>query len=87
MLQRIADLEAEVNKLKAEKSDQAIKAETTTSTQVQPQAPVVIEDSTAQSSAFPEYQRGLQFRGFGDVDLQQDNLVKPTDSSLVFSTC
>lgn len=71
MLQRITDLEAEVNKLKAQKSNQPIKPETITSVEVQPQAPpVVIEDPTPQHAALPEYQRGLQFRGFGDVDLQ-----------------
>ena len=70
MLQRIADLEAEVKKLKADKSDQAAKTETTTG-QVQPQAaPAAVEESTAQNAFIPEYRRGLQFRGFGDVDLQ-----------------
>ena len=69
MLQRIADLEAEVSKLKAEKSDQTTKTETITTNQVQQQAPAV-EEPTAQNSFVPEYRHGLQFRGFGDVDLQ-----------------
>jgi hypothetical protein len=74
MLKRIAELEAEVKDLKAAKADQAVDDNATTKA-VQPldvsspSAP----DITVSNRQIPEAQRGIQFRGFGDVDLQAGN--------------
>ena len=70
MLKRIAELEAEVKELKAAKSDQ-VGTPNTAQSQPQQQAPVVLDDNSASQNTFiPEFRRGLEFRGFGDVDLQ-----------------
>jgi hypothetical protein len=74
MLKRIAELEAEVKDLKAAKTDQAVGASAVTKP-VQPQdvSPAPSPDVAASNSQILEERRGMQFRGFGDVDLQAGN--------------
>ena len=70
MLERIAELEAEVKDLKAAKAEQAV-GDNAVTKPVQPQdVSSALPDPTASNSQAPEARRGIQFRGFGDVDLQ-----------------
>ncbi len=74
MLKRITELEAEVKDLKAAKTEQAAGNSAVTKP-VQPQdvSPAPSPDITVSNPQILEAQRGMQFRGFGDVDLQGGN--------------
>jgi hypothetical protein len=71
MLERIAELEAEVKDLKSAKAERAA-GDNTVTKPVQPQdvSSPATPDLTAPNPQLPEVRRGMQFRGFGDVDLQ-----------------
>jgi hypothetical protein len=74
MLKRIAELEAEVKELKAAKTRQAA-GDNAVTKPVQPQevSAAASPDVTASNLLILEARRGIQFRGFGDVDLQAGN--------------
>jgi len=71
MLKRIAELEAEVKDLKAAKMEQAAGDQAVTKP-VPPQdiSSPTTPDVTTSNPQVSEARRGIQFRGFGDVDLQ-----------------
>jgi hypothetical protein len=73
MLKRIAELEAEVNNLKAAKVEQAVSDSTVKPIQPQDVSSAATPDLAASNPQIPEARRGIQFRGFGDVDLQAGN--------------
>src|SRR5258708_36703721 len=74
MLKRIAELEAEVKDLKAAKTGQVVSDNAVTKP-VEPQdvSPAPSPNITVSNLQILEAQRGIQFRGFGDVDLQAGN--------------
>jgi hypothetical protein len=74
MLKRIAELEAEVKNLKAAKTEQNAAANAV-ATPVQPQdiSPPSSPNGIAFNPQILEAERGMQFRGFGDVNLQAGN--------------
>ena len=74
MLKRIAELEAEVKDLKAAKTGQVVSDNAATKP-IEPQdvSPAPSPNITVSNPQILEAQRGMQFRGFGDVDLQGGN--------------
>ena len=74
MLKRIAELEAEVEELKTAKTEQAA-GDNAVTKPVQPQevSAAASPDVTASDLPILEARHGMQFRGFGDVDLQAGN--------------
>jgi hypothetical protein len=71
MLKRIAELEAEVKDLKPAKAEQAA-GDNAVTKPVQPKDSYAAAspDVTTSNPQILEARRGMQFRGFGDVDLQ-----------------
>jgi len=74
ILKRIAELEAEVKDLKAAKTEQADGDKAVTRPVQQQDVPAgASSEVTASNLQILEARRGMQFRGFGDVDLQAGN--------------
>jgi hypothetical protein len=71
MLERIAELEAEVKDLKAAKTEKPVSDNAVTKP-VQPTdvSSAATPELTASNPEGPKVQRSMQFRGFGDVDLR-----------------